>query len=166
MIPKLSSDGLWEFLPHATLKDILGESWTCFWVWLVWSAVSLLIGGLAEFGWEFLFGPHGNESANFLPRWLWITIFFAGLLWFLRGEKYTFVMPKVGWKSWAFLTVVFAVMALVFEYGKWWLALPFFWGIPMVLSCLDSLAAKGRENYQKLQGVQGNAPQSYGREER
>ena len=84
------------FLRYATLNDILEESWASFLAWLMLSAGGLLIGGVATFVWELLFGPLGNEAA------------------------------------------------------RWWLGIPLVCGIPVLLAYLDSLVAKGRDNYQKL----------------
>lgn len=153
VLPKLATENVWEFLPYTTIKEVMSQVWTSFWVWLVLSVISVVIGGVVEF----LTGGLFSSESRMFPRWLSVAVVVSAILWFGRGEKVSFQMPKVGWKSWLFLTVLFTVWFAVAEYASWWVSLPFFWAVVMTLGCLDELAIQGRENYQKLQGNDTNA---------
>lgn len=152
VLPKLASENVWEYLPYTTLKEVASEIWTSLWVWFVMTAISLLIAG----AYEFVVGFFSSSGPTF-PRWFTLTVLVSAVLWFARGEKVSFQMPKVGWKSWLFLTLLLGVWFAVAENGAWWVSLPFFWGVIMTLACLDALAEKGRQNYQKLQPPSENA---------
>lgn len=152
VLPRLASENIWEFLPYTTLREVTSEVWGYFWAWFIMSAISLLIAG----AFEFLGGLFSLGSPSF-PRWLTLAVLASAVLWFARGQHVSFQMPRVGWKSWLFLTVLFTAWFAVAEHGEWWVSLPFFWALIMTIACLDALAEKGRHNYQKLERKEDEA---------
>jgi hypothetical protein len=154
MTPKLKYEGFWEYLSYATVSDIWGEVKDTFIAWIIWSILTLIFGAIFEFASEFFKPFLPDVGSNSIPKWFWLTAVFSDLLWFMRGETVTFPFPQVGWKSWLFLSLLFLAMFFVMENATWWVAMPFLWAIMFSFSCLDALAAKGKENFLRISGAQ------------
>ena len=94
-----------SYLRYATLKDLVVESKVLLGVWIFLSLISLVIGGIVEFGIDAKGGNSEDSVFKSVPDWIWLSIFFALFLWFFRGKEFKFTVPKYGVKGWLFMSI-------------------------------------------------------------
>lgn len=140
----------YAYLSYVTLREMWEEAKGFFFLWVVVSGVSLGIGTLGEFGVGVTKNLLGTEYAQILPTWAWFVIIFSATSWFMRGEEIKFTFPNLTFKLWLLVTFLIGLIAFVCASSPWWVGVPFYWGVLMAALTLDTLAAKGWENYLKL----------------
>ena len=139
-----------KYLAYVTLGDVFREGGLFIAGWLVISVVSLVVGGLFEYGQHRLGVSFNDVVSSAVPKWLWAVIIYGSVLWFGKGHEVRFTMPVVGFKSWLFFVLLFAGFVYVLENAEWWLATPFMWGYLLGFGALGKLSEKGKENFEKL----------------
>lgn len=154
MLVTKENELVWKYLPYLTVRDIVREAKGYIWAWLVLSVITLVVGGLLEYGKDLLGISYSGTEFSFLPRWLWVAIIVGVILWFGRGKEVRLAIPVFGFKSWLFFTFLFAGMFYAFVHFEWWVALPFVWAVLLTENALDDLGMKGKENFAKLHNAE------------
>jgi hypothetical protein len=155
MLVTKENELVWKYLPYVTVRDIVREAKGYIWAWLVVSIITLVIGGLIEYGKDQLgFSFGGSSEFSFLPRWLWVAVIAGVILWFGRGKEVRFVIPVFGFKSWLFYMFLFGGFFYTIAHFEWWVSLPFAWGVLITENALDDLGMKGKENFEKLHNAE------------
>jgi hypothetical protein len=138
------------YLSYITARDVWQTGKPFFGGWLLGSIFSLAIVSLFEFGIAATKEAVPPSVFSSVPRWFWFWAIVAGAAWLHRGETFTF--PKLTFKAWATFAVILGLFMYLGESIPWWAMVPLCWAVVTSLGCIDSLATKGRENYQRLQG--------------
>jgi hypothetical protein len=87
-------------------------------------------------------------SEDLLPRWIRFTAPIAAILWFNRGETFTF--PQFSFRSWLATTVLLALVTFTLDQLPKWAMMPGLVGLMVGENLVVALAKDGRANYRKL----------------
>lgn len=142
----------YSYLSYVTLREMWAETKGYFWIWLIFSVIAVAIGALVDFGASATREFFDGAGSSILPKWTWPVVIFSAVVWFWKGEEIKFRFPNLTFTSWLIVTVVMGLLAFVFENFSFWVAGPFYFAVFIGLAALDTLAAKGKDNYLKLKG--------------
>jgi len=142
-----------KFFPHlryATLSDVRKELPSAIGAWIVGSIFFSGIIYASDYASD-VFWPSPFDWTSLLPRSVTIPPLFAIATWFLRGQS--FHVPRVSFGVWLVVSLDFAALVFLFEHLPLWLMWPFLWGHLTLWNLLESLDARGRENFEAIEAA-------------
>jgi hypothetical protein len=153
----VQSEPLWPHLRYATLSDVLSEIPGFLGACLFITAVSLLFYFVGDYVGHFFDSGAPSTWTSPLPHWMNYPIFGAIALWIMRGKTIHYQIPMLTVSGWVFTSVCFLALAFLVTQVTGWLCAPLLWTAWLLFSMIDTLDAKGRENFEALNAAPAEA---------
>jgi len=145
-----TEESYYKYLSCVTLREAWDICKEFFGIWVFLSVLFVVLGGIFNVGIDIAESETGIDP-NSLPEWVFGCFLFSLCMWFGQGKEIKFKFPNLTFKSWLFWTVIIFIMAAIFANAPWWVGGPFYFLLFAFAILIDDLAAKGRENYEKLE---------------
>jgi hypothetical protein len=149
-IVKSKSEPLWPHLRYVTLSDIREELPGPVMAWVILSAFSCAVDLAIDRGSSYV-----HEWKSPLPGWADASIVTAVVFWFLRGQRINYRFPMLSLAAWVGFSLSLGLLFYVSKATPFWIAIPFYVGMIVIVAMLDALEAHGRENFEAFKAARG-----------